>query len=561
MRARDSWLGGVLFACLCAGSVLAQGTDDTPPLQFEPYNKHHDQHFGHDHVYPDRGSVFRDAPKGSTLINYAGLSYRFSNGVWFEPRGPAFIVVMPPIGVVVPSLPAFATPLELGGESYFYANDVYYLARPELGGYEVVNDPSDMAPTPASSGGGGGGVSGESAVVKAAPLAAAVPVSATGAVVATSAMSAAPAAAGVAAGSVTPTVTTAANVAGAAPVAVARSMTTGAGVASGTTSAAGTAVPDVAPGPTSAIAPASPAVPAVAMGPTHPMAPAGQQPRLLRADQRCPALTPRLWRPADFPPPILRVPVHHSLRPDQHHPPGRHLRRRQPSPVTQRRAPRSRRTQTPPPRRPAQRSRLIPRRRALRSRRTQTLPPRRPALRSRFTQAPPQLSRPMPPRLRRRRGSPPVVPASATYTEAAKMQPVVNAQPSAAPIATAPTVPGYGAPTYGTPTSAAPTYTAATTGAAGAPPAQLPVQPVPPGVTGIPILGSASGGANLMAYPRNGQNQERQARDHYDCYQFGVAQTGYDPMRAGYGASGTGNQTEFERAQAACFEGRGYMVR
>jgi len=64
-----------------------------------------------------------------------------------------------------------------------------------------------------------------------------------------------------------------------------------------------------------------------------------------------------------------------------------------------------------------------------------------------------------------------------------------------------------------------------------------------------------------MAYPRNGQNQERQARDHYDCYQFGVAQSGYDPMRAGYGAAGTGNQTEFERAQAACFEGRGYTVK
>ena len=140
-----------------------------------------------------------------------------------------------------------------------------------------------------------------------------------------------------------------------------------------------------------------------------------------------------------------------------------------------------------------------------------------------------------------------------------------SAQLSSAPTATAPTVPSYGAPTYGTPTSAAPTYTVASTGAAAAaaPAAQPPAQqPIPPGVTGIPILSSASSGtAKLAAYPRNGQSQERQARDHYDCYQFGVAQTGYDPMRAGYGASGTGNQTEFERAQAACFEGRGYTVR
>ena len=64
-----------------------------------------------------------------------------------------------------------------------------------------------------------------------------------------------------------------------------------------------------------------------------------------------------------------------------------------------------------------------------------------------------------------------------------------------------------------------------------------------------------------MAYPRNGQSQERQARDHYDCYQFGVAQGGFDPMRSSYGVASTGNQVEFDRAQAACFEGRGYTVR
>jgi hypothetical protein len=64
-----------------------------------------------------------------------------------------------------------------------------------------------------------------------------------------------------------------------------------------------------------------------------------------------------------------------------------------------------------------------------------------------------------------------------------------------------------------------------------------------------------------MAYARNGQSQDRQARDHYDCYQFGVSQSGYDPMRAGYGVASSGNQLEFERAQVACFEGRGYTVR
>jgi len=35
---------------------------------------------------------------------------------------------------------------------YFYANDTYYRPRPDLGGYEVVNDPVDSAPAGSSSG-------------------------------------------------------------------------------------------------------------------------------------------------------------------------------------------------------------------------------------------------------------------------------------------------------------------------------------------------------------------------------------------------------------------------
>jgi hypothetical protein len=142
---------GPSFAVICAAYLnatcgFAQGVDQHQAEEkLDPYNKHHDLHHGHQHTYPDRGAIFREVPRGAIPINYAGLSYRFHDGVWFEPRGPAFIVVAPPIGVVVPSLPAFATPVEKSGETYLYANDVYYRARPDLGGYEVVNDPVETA--------------------------------------------------------------------------------------------------------------------------------------------------------------------------------------------------------------------------------------------------------------------------------------------------------------------------------------------------------------------------------------------------------------------------------
>lgn len=115
-----------------------------------PYHVHRDARNGHDHVYPDRGSLVRDVPRSALAINYAGVSYRFHDGVWLEPRGPAFMVVAPPIGLLVQTLPAFASPVASGGESLLYANEVYYRARPDIGGYEVVNDPQEesAAPTP-----------------------------------------------------------------------------------------------------------------------------------------------------------------------------------------------------------------------------------------------------------------------------------------------------------------------------------------------------------------------------------------------------------------------------
>jgi hypothetical protein len=136
----------ICVACLYTMCGFAQGVDQHQAEEkLEPYHKHHDLHHGHQHTYPDRGAIFREVPRGAVPVNYAGLSYRFHEGVWFQPLGPAFIVVAPPIGVVVPTLPAFATTIEKGGGTYLYANDVYYRARPDLGGYEVVNDPVETA--------------------------------------------------------------------------------------------------------------------------------------------------------------------------------------------------------------------------------------------------------------------------------------------------------------------------------------------------------------------------------------------------------------------------------
>jgi len=147
---------GCLFAAVCVSFLqspcaAAQTPDErSSDVKSEPVHQHRDQHHGHDHLYPDRGAILRELPRGAVAVHHAGLSYRFSDGVWFESRGQAFIVVAPAIGAVVTELPAFVTQVDNGGETYLYANDIFYRARPDLGGYEVVNDPDEVIPPAAA---------------------------------------------------------------------------------------------------------------------------------------------------------------------------------------------------------------------------------------------------------------------------------------------------------------------------------------------------------------------------------------------------------------------------
>ena len=361
MRLLTSFLAAVCIGTICATSTLAQNLDERRTEEpYATYHKHYDRHHGHNHAYPDRGAIFRDAPRGAILINYAGVSYRFADGVWFEPRGPAFIVVTPPIGLVVSTLPAFATHVDRGSESYLYTNDIYYRSRPDLGGYEVVNDPED-GPVPA------GG-----------------------------------------------------SIAATAPAALPASNPT---------------IPD-AP---------SPAVPVTAT-----LTPAS-------AGNALPITAAQVTAPTALPvPTILPTPV------------------AQPLPTAQ-----------PMP-----------------------------------TALPTPVAQPVP-----------------TAVPMPVVQPVTAAQ-IVPPPASVPTIP--------TPVAA---------------PLAVPV--ALPAASSQASSPATSRVTRVITYPKNEQTPEVQARDHYECYRFAVAQTGFDPMRSNGAATAANSaaQADYERAQAACFEGRGYTIR
>jgi hypothetical protein len=68
----------------------------------------------------------------------------------------------------------------------------------------------------------------------------------------------------------------------------------------------------------------------------------------------------------------------------------------------------------------------------------------------------------------------------------------------------------------------------------------------------------------MFIYPRQGQSEETQATDRYECHRWAVDQTGYDPTMSPPEmpeAQTLQTKTEYQRAMGACLDGRGYTVK
>jgi len=70
---------------------------------------------------------------------------------------------------------------------------------------------------------------------------------------------------------------------------------------------------------------------------------------------------------------------------------------------------------------------------------------------------------------------------------------------------------------------------------------------------------TASNGYDVEAYPANGQSPEQVSRDGYECYQYAVQQSGFDPRSAPYQPDSSVVQA-YRQAQGNCLGSRGYQV-
>ncbi len=69
---------------------------------------------------------------------------------------------------------------------------------------------------------------------------------------------------------------------------------------------------------------------------------------------------------------------------------------------------------------------------------------------------------------------------------------------------------------------------------------------------------------DVFVYPKNGQSEEDQARDKYECHKWAQNQSSFDPTQAGGGVppeQANDKRASYRRAMGACLEGRGYSVK
>ena len=138
-----SHLGWIAASALLAAGLSpahADGGGDGPGG-----HSHFDGRYRHNQYYPTRGYLTGEAPRGAVVVNHHDRRFWYGGGVWYQPYGPRWRVVAPPIGVFVPLLPPFYTTVWFGGIPYYYANDTYYRWHERRRAYEVIEPPGEAS--------------------------------------------------------------------------------------------------------------------------------------------------------------------------------------------------------------------------------------------------------------------------------------------------------------------------------------------------------------------------------------------------------------------------------
>ena len=147
-----SFVSMVALAAFCSfspavradwGSVRAN--NHTPP---HPYHQVEHRHVGVEQeryhaFYWSRfsaGMTVTALPQGYVQVSTGAVGFYYFDGVYYQPTTDGtYIVVAPPLGVIVPQLPSGAETMTAGPATYYYAGGAFYFQQPT--GFVVVQPP------------------------------------------------------------------------------------------------------------------------------------------------------------------------------------------------------------------------------------------------------------------------------------------------------------------------------------------------------------------------------------------------------------------------------------
>jgi hypothetical protein len=83
-------------------------------------------------------------PQGYSRVPYRGQDYFYSGGYWYRPDGPRYVVVTPPYGARVRSLPSYSQEIVIGSSLFFQAAGTYYMYQNDTQEYIVTTPPQPV---------------------------------------------------------------------------------------------------------------------------------------------------------------------------------------------------------------------------------------------------------------------------------------------------------------------------------------------------------------------------------------------------------------------------------
>jgi len=128
-----------------AGSIPARADrDDRPGREESRYEKRHEgKHDRRDDRWDRKVTVVRELPRGYRTVVVNKVRYYEHDHRYYTKASDGYLLVSPPVGAFVATLPLGSVSLTIGGNFFFRDGDVYY--RRANRGYAVVAAPLPTA--------------------------------------------------------------------------------------------------------------------------------------------------------------------------------------------------------------------------------------------------------------------------------------------------------------------------------------------------------------------------------------------------------------------------------